>query len=335
VTFLAKSMAKKYQIFVSSTYDDLKTERAAVYEAILGLGHIPVGMEYFGSRSRRSVDIIQSFIGECDFQLTIIGTRYGSPIPERKISYTEMEYDYAEKIGVPRIAFLMRHSGHYVSNSDLKPEVVRRLNAFRKKVAKRQCSFWETSAELVEAVQQSLPKEFDENDRPGWVRGDQTDDYLVRQLKRTKDELEGVKDAFRRARLNVKEENRRRPETVTIVPDVSGIWQCQEKSTTVEIFTYAGTIASWFETGTHQHLMTGLYVPSAKEFQYMVWRREREPSGLGERRQTIMFGRLYDVEADFHRSHVFASDGKADLDHNYQEHLTWRRVPAVSSLERA
>ncbi len=108
-------MAKKFQVFVSSTYDDLKAERAAVYEAILGLDHIPVGMEYFGARSQRSVELIKSIIDECDFQLTIIGTRYGSLIPGRKVSYTEMEYDYAEKADVPQIGFIFRVDGRYLA----------------------------------------------------------------------------------------------------------------------------------------------------------------------------------------------------------------------------
>jgi len=320
-------MSKKYQVFVSSTYDDLKSERAKVYEAILGLGHIPVGMEYFGSRSTKSIDLIKLFIDECDFQITIIGTRYGSPIPRRKLSYTEMEYDYAEKIGVPQIGFIFKPGGRYtVDQAEAMTENARRLEAFRKKVSKSQCAFWENSAELVEAVQLSLPKEFLANDRPGWVRGDQTDDYLSRQLRQAKDELEGVREAFRRARLNVNEENRRRSEDRSAVPDLNGVWRCQEKSTTSEIFAYAGIIASWFETGTHQHLMTGQYLPSSKEFQYQVWRRSRERDASGADRITIMFGRIYDIRDDFCRSHVFASDGKADLEHDYQEHLTWRRV---------
>ena len=36
---------KKYHIFVSSTYDDLKEERDAVMKAILRLEHIPIGIE--------------------------------------------------------------------------------------------------------------------------------------------------------------------------------------------------------------------------------------------------------------------------------------------------
>jgi len=42
-------MNKKYQIFVSSTYDDLKKERDQVIKASLEMGHIPVGMEMFSA----------------------------------------------------------------------------------------------------------------------------------------------------------------------------------------------------------------------------------------------------------------------------------------------
>ena len=39
----------QHQIFVSSTYEDLKKERDQVIKAILEMGHIPVGMEMFSA----------------------------------------------------------------------------------------------------------------------------------------------------------------------------------------------------------------------------------------------------------------------------------------------
>ena len=38
---------KRFQIFVSSTYEDLKYERVAVFDAIMKMGNIPAGMESF------------------------------------------------------------------------------------------------------------------------------------------------------------------------------------------------------------------------------------------------------------------------------------------------
>ena len=40
-------LRKRLQVFVSSTYTDLKEERQAAVEAILTAGQIPAGMELF------------------------------------------------------------------------------------------------------------------------------------------------------------------------------------------------------------------------------------------------------------------------------------------------
>jgi hypothetical protein len=40
-------MQKKYQVFISSTFRDLADERQDAMRAVLDLGDIPSGMEYF------------------------------------------------------------------------------------------------------------------------------------------------------------------------------------------------------------------------------------------------------------------------------------------------
>ena len=42
-----KDIEKRYQIFISSTYNDLIEERKKVVQAILKLYHLPIGMEMF------------------------------------------------------------------------------------------------------------------------------------------------------------------------------------------------------------------------------------------------------------------------------------------------
>ena len=42
---------RKLQVFVSSTFEDLKDERQVAVQAILDAGHIPAGMELFRSGS--------------------------------------------------------------------------------------------------------------------------------------------------------------------------------------------------------------------------------------------------------------------------------------------
>lgn len=42
-------MDKRYQVFVSSTFTDLKEERKAIIEGLLNAKYIPAGMEMFSA----------------------------------------------------------------------------------------------------------------------------------------------------------------------------------------------------------------------------------------------------------------------------------------------
>lgn len=77
-------MDSKYTIFVSSTYIDLKEEREEIRNAIIKMGHIPVGMEYFPASNKTQWEIIKKLIDECDYYVLIIGGRYGSIEKESK-----------------------------------------------------------------------------------------------------------------------------------------------------------------------------------------------------------------------------------------------------------
>ena len=59
-------MEKKYQVFVSSTYEDLQEERKKVMEALLQMNCFPVGMEYFNASDSSQWEVIKSLIRECD-----------------------------------------------------------------------------------------------------------------------------------------------------------------------------------------------------------------------------------------------------------------------------
>ena len=57
---------KKLQVFVSSTYADLKEERQAAVEAILSARHIPAGMELFAAGDKSQMEVIKRWIDESD-----------------------------------------------------------------------------------------------------------------------------------------------------------------------------------------------------------------------------------------------------------------------------
>lgn len=93
-------MNKKYQIFISSTYEDLKEERAKVVATILKSYQFPIGMEMFSADNTEQWQQIQRTIDSSDYYILIIKRRYGSMTKEG-ISYTEKEYNYAKEKKYP------------------------------------------------------------------------------------------------------------------------------------------------------------------------------------------------------------------------------------------
>lgn len=96
---------RKYQCFLSSTYEDLISERLRSKEAILQAGQIPAGMEYF-EVGRPQKEIIQKWMDESDIIIFLIGGRYGTIDTTTGNSYLEDEYDYAIKMGKPHFSIV-------------------------------------------------------------------------------------------------------------------------------------------------------------------------------------------------------------------------------------
>src|SRR5580704_15967857 len=69
---------KRYQVFVSSKYADLKEERSKVIQTIMELDCIPAGMEIFPAIDDEQFNFIKKIIDDCDYYILIIGGRYGT-----------------------------------------------------------------------------------------------------------------------------------------------------------------------------------------------------------------------------------------------------------------
>ena len=70
-------MEKRYQVFVSSTFEDFKDERREVIQAVLELDCIPSGMELFPATEEEQWILLQKVIEDCDYYVVILGGRYG------------------------------------------------------------------------------------------------------------------------------------------------------------------------------------------------------------------------------------------------------------------
>jgi hypothetical protein len=195
----------RYQIFVSSTYEDLREERQQATQAILEAGCFPSGMELFPASDDTQWELIKRVIEESDYYVVIVAGRYGSLGPEGR-SYTEMEYDYAVEKGIPVLGFVRENIGDVPSNHVEKSEKSRKkLEAFCQKVMCRTCRKYSTAAELGMAVMKSLMTEARVRPRTGWVRADQArseadvqrEHKLVEELERTKERIEELEREIR------------------------------------------------------------------------------------------------------------------------------------------
>jgi hypothetical protein len=98
-------MEKRYQVFVSSTCEDLREEHAGVTGALIELDCIPHGMERFPRGYDDQWTLIKRVIDECDYYIVIVAGHHGPSGPDGK-SFTQMEYEYAVSRGKPVMEFL-------------------------------------------------------------------------------------------------------------------------------------------------------------------------------------------------------------------------------------
>lgn len=184
-------MEKRYQVFVSSTYADLKEERQHVIQALMEMDCIPAGMELFPAADVEQWEFIKRVIDDCDYYLLIIGGRYGSTTDDG-ISYTEKEFDYAVENGLKVVALIHGEPDDIPFGKSEKDEGLRnKLFSFRDKVMNgRLVKFWTTSKELPGLVALSMTKTIKMYPATGWVRANNIDneDILVSVKQKQKED---------------------------------------------------------------------------------------------------------------------------------------------------
>lgn len=170
-------MEKKYQIFISSTYKDLKAARLKVRDVILSMYHFPVGMEMFGSLDEDQWEVIKRDIDESDYYILIVGKCFGSEVPGEGISYTQKEFRYAVSKGIPVLAFLIKENASVPKTfKETDPVKNQKLAGFRKEVESgRTVSYWSDVNELATEVSISLSRQIARKPGKGWLRATEFD----------------------------------------------------------------------------------------------------------------------------------------------------------------
>lgn len=164
---------KRYQVFISSTFQDLREERRAVQDVIISMGDFPVQMESFPAADEDQFEFIKSLIDKCDYYVLIIAGRYGSPADDG-LSYTHKEFRYAVEKGVPVLVMLHGEPGKIPSEKLEATDAGRKsLQDFIKEAEhKRLRKTWTTFGDLKLAVREALDHAKATKPRVGWIRGD-------------------------------------------------------------------------------------------------------------------------------------------------------------------
>lgn len=102
-----------WRVFLSHTSELRQYPTAGSYidkaeRAVSAAEHAIVDMADFPSIDEAPATVCIERVQGCDVYVGVFGTRYGSPVKDRpEVSYTELEFDTATAIGIPRLVFLL------------------------------------------------------------------------------------------------------------------------------------------------------------------------------------------------------------------------------------
>jgi hypothetical protein len=170
------------KVFISSTYKDLKEHRKAVIlDAIVRLGQIPFGMEYFdaSAKSEEPLNFCFRQIEQADICVFIIGAQYGSvydnPLNDEGMteysgkSFTQCEYDYAMSKEKVILRFIMSED-HPLPMTGRDTEHHDEITAFKKELKLKRSAYFDSKGDLVlkvyAALRDTLVDLRSENDSP-------------------------------------------------------------------------------------------------------------------------------------------------------------------------
>ncbi len=132
---------RRYDIFISSTHEDLKEERNKIIHIIIRYGHFPVVMENFPA-GPKNIEAIEEKIKQSDIFVILIGARYGSKIASNRTeTYVTYELNLAEKYEKPILPFLLDREEYLKKREEFKEQDPERafdeeLRALRDRVKK-------------------------------------------------------------------------------------------------------------------------------------------------------------------------------------------------------
>lgn len=144
------------KVFISSTARDLEAYRRAVVDECIGLGLMPIAMEFFEAMTKGATEGSKQRLDEADLYIGIFAHRYGYVEEGYTASVTECEFDYAAERGLDRLCFLVQDD-HPLGEILEDDATLERLRAFKQRVAQKHiCSWFTTVDDLRKKVWHAL-----------------------------------------------------------------------------------------------------------------------------------------------------------------------------------
>lgn len=192
---------KRYQVFVSSTFRDLKSERERILRTLAESNYIAAGMEFFPAIDEEQFKFIKTVIDDSDYYVAVVAGRYGSIAPDG-LSYSEKEYEYALEKRIPVVALVRDDIDSIgLEKKESTPERIEMLHRFREKlITGRLAAYWKDETELCYRLINSLTITSRKYPRDGWVKGAEDPEALllkVLELEEANKELQSQNSSLR------------------------------------------------------------------------------------------------------------------------------------------
>jgi hypothetical protein len=98
-------MPQPVKIFISSPVNGLEEARKSAIEAVIRTGHYPSAQEYWSASLNPSLQECLARVAQCRALILLLGPTYGTIDPESQKSITQLEYEEAERLDLPRFVF--------------------------------------------------------------------------------------------------------------------------------------------------------------------------------------------------------------------------------------
>ena len=192
-------MVKKYQVFLSSTADDLSDEREAAFKATIESGNFPSCMEIFSKEHLPPLEIIYEQIDRSDIFILLLGKRYGTIPKGLEKSYIHLEFEYAIQKSKP--IYIAKLSEKFIAQKIeqmgyekiLEQNHLKQYNEFVDIIASKEIDFVSSINEIYNFIQNSIRDATEKYNLIGYTRQidsftkfkviEDVDTYIAKKIK--------------------------------------------------------------------------------------------------------------------------------------------------------